>query len=224
MDFHGTEMSRTDRRSGLLLLLLLTASTLTLAGGVPVATGDDFREILSRLRPDYASYVGNIRAGETRFHPSSLYMGLVRSGGRDPARLEDAPLLGRGVRNDIIVYADSREAGRSHGWAMLLIDHEYFHARHMARGDRTPVPFFGDPEADRHYDEAVAWGYNLIQAEEGEYPTLTHADYLEAFRNYSMHFEEFRDYILRRDRTAWAHYRRFLPDPSDRERMVLARN
>lgn len=217
-------MIRMDRRSALLLLLLLTASTLTLAAGVPVATGDDFQKILSSLRPDYAAYVGSVRIGETRFHPSNLYMGLVRSGGKDPGRLEDAPLLGRGARNDIIVYADSREAGRSPGWAMLLIDHEYFHARHLARGDRTPIPFFGNSEADRHYYEAVAWGYNLAQADEDQYPTLTHADYLEAFRNYSMHFEAFRDYILRHDRAAWAHYRRFLPDPSDRERMVLARN
>ena len=29
-----------------------------------------------------------------------------------------------------------------------------------------------------------------------------HADYLEAFRNYSMHFEAFRDFILRHDRSA----------------------
>jgi len=216
---------RKVRRSALLFLAflsMLSAMTLTLAGGVPVATGDDFQKILSLLRPDYARYVGSIRTGETRFHPSSLYMGLVRGGGRDPLRPEDAPLLGRGVRNDIIVYADSREAGRSQGWAMLLIDHEYFHARHLARGDSTPVPSFGDPEVDRHYYEAVAWGYNLAQADEDQYPTLTHADYAEAFRNYSLHFDAFRDYILRRDRTAWAHYRRFLPDPSEREPILLA--
>ncbi|MCI0658977.1 MAG: hypothetical protein L0170_18140 [Acidobacteria bacterium] len=192
--------------------------------GVPIATSDDFQRILAAMRPDYANYIGAIRAGSTRFHPVTLYMGLVREGGIDPTSLEDAPLIGRGVRNDVVVYADSREAGRSDGWAMLLIDHEYFHARHLARGDNTPVPSFGSEEVDRHFYEAVAWGYNLAQAEEGEYPTLTHADYLEAFRNYTMHFESFRDYILRRDRHAWAHYRRFLPEPISLERTVLARN
>lgn len=192
--------------------------------GVPIATSDDFQSILAAMRPDYASYIGAIRPGSTRFHPVTLYMGLVREGGKDPTMLEDAPLVGHGVKNDVVVYADSREAGRSEGWAMLLIDHEYFHARHLARGDNTPVPSFGSSEVDRHFYEAVAWGYNLAEAEEGEYPTLTHADYLEAFRNYTMHFEAFRDYILRRDRHAWAHYRRFLPEPISLERTVLARN
>jgi hypothetical protein len=216
-------MNRAGRRLGIYLLGLLGAAGAGFAG-VPIATNDDYCRILLELRPDYAHYVAKIRVGETRFHPANLYMGLVRNGGRDPNRLEDAPSLGRGVRNDIIVYADSREAGRSLGWAMLLIDHEYFHARHLARGDRTPVPSFGDPEIDRHYYEAVAWGYNLAQADEDEYPTLTHADYLEAFRNYSMHFEAFRDYVLRHDRTAWAHYRRFLPDPAARDPLILAQN
>jgi hypothetical protein len=190
----------------------------------PVETGDDFQRILAALHPDYSRYIGAIRPGLTRFHPATLYMGLVRSGGKDPTSLDDSPLLGRGVKNDVVVYVDSREAGRSDGWAMLLIDHEYFHARHLSRGDNTPVPSFGDPEIDRHFYEAVAWGYNLAQADEGEYPTLTHADYLEAFRNYSMHFESFRDFVLRHDHHAWAHYRRFLPDPASRERTVLAKN
>ena len=214
-------MNRAGRRMGIFLLGCLGAAGAGLAG-VPIATGDDYCKLLRDLRPDYARFVGKIRVGESRFHPANLYMGLVRDGGRDPNRIEDAPALGRGVRNDIIVYADSREAGRTLGWAMLLIDHEYFHARHLARGDRTPVPAFGDPEIDRHYYEAVAWGYNLAQADEDEYPTLTHADYLEAFRNYSMHFEAFRDYVLRHDRTAWAHYRRFLPDPVARYPLLLA--
>ena len=190
--------------------------------GVPVATGDDFQALLAALHPDYASYVGSVRMGATRFHPSTLYMGLVRAGGEDPTSRDDAPRVGHGVKNDIIVYADSREAGRSLGWGLLLIDHEYFHARHLARGDSTPTPSFGDAEADRHFYEAVAWGYNLAQADEGDYPSLTHADYMEAFRNYTMHFEEFRDFILRRDHHAWAHYKRFLPDPATRVRTVLA--
>ena len=204
--------------------MLLVMASSALAGGVPVEKGDRFDQILSALHPDYSLYVGAIRTGDTRFHPPTLYMGLVRAGGKDPTSLEDAPRLGRGIKNDIVVYANSREQGRSDGWAMLLIDHEYFHARHLSRGDRTPVPSFGDSEADRHFYEAVAWGYNLAQADDGEYPTLTHADYMEAFRNYSMHFEAFRQFILSHDYHAWAHYRRFLPDPIDREPVLLARN
>ena len=211
-------------RTGFLFAALLLSFGLTGQAGVPVATGDDFQQILAAMHPDYELYIGSIRWGTTRFHPASLYMGLVRSGGNDPTLPEDAPLLGRGVKNDVVVYADSREVGRSDAWAMLLIDHEYFHARHLSRGDRTPVPSFGSPEVDRHFYEAVAWGYNLAEAEEGEYPGLTHADYLEAFRNYTMHFEAFRDYILRHDHHAWAHYRRFLPEPSSHERTLLAQN
>ncbi|PYQ12534.1 MAG: hypothetical protein DMH00_05760 [Acidobacteria bacterium] len=217
-------MAGLDRRQGFFWGALILLTSFAAAAGVPVETGDNFERILSGLHPDYPNFVGGIRQGETRFHPPTLYMGLVRPGGKDPTRLDDAPLLGRGVKNDIIVYADSREVGRSPGWGMLLIDHEYFHARHLARGDRTPVPSFGDAEADRHYYEAVAWGYNLAQADEGDYPTLTHADYLEAFRNYTMHFEAFRDFILRHDHGAWAHYKRFLPEPASHERTLLARN
>ena len=215
-------MIRTLRIVGILFVLIATAIFSAARAGTPVPAGDDFEQLLSRLHPDYKQYVGAVRMGETRFHPSGLYMGLVRPGGKDPTHLADCPLIGRGAKNDIIVYADSREAGRSDGWALLLIDHEYFHARHLARGDRTPTPSFGDPEIDRHYYEAVAWGYNLVQAEEDEYPTLTHADYLEAFKNYSMHFEAFREYVLRRDHPAWAHYKRFLPDPAGRGRILLA--
>ncbi len=183
-----------------------------------------FEKILAALHPDFPSYIGEIRQGPSILHPANLYMGLVRAGGKDPSRPEDAPLVGRGVRNDVIVYADSREAGRSEGWAMLLIDHEYFHARHLARGDQSPIPSFGEREIDRHYFEAIAWAYNLIQADEEAYPTLTHADYREAFRTYSLHFEAFRDYVLRHDRPAWAHYRRFLPDPASLGRTLIARN
>ena len=68
----------------------------------------------------------------------------------------------------------------------------------------------------------MAWGFNLVQAQSGTYSSLTHADYREAFRNYSMHFEAFRNYILRRDRPAWAHYQRFLPDPWQLDRLHIA--
>jgi hypothetical protein len=220
----ANEVADLYRVRGFFLCVLLATASPAWAGGVPIETGDPFEQILARLHPDCFLYVGAVRAGETRFHPPTLYMGLVRAGGKDPTRIDDAPVLGRGVKNDIIVYADSKEAGRSAGWGMLLIDHEYFHARHLARGDRTPVPFFGDPDMDRHFYEAAAWGFNLAQAEEGQYPTLTHADYLEAFRNYSMHFDAFRDFILRHDYHAWAHYRRFLPDPATRQPVLLARN
>ncbi|HMC82843.1 MAG TPA: hypothetical protein VKL61_06385 [Candidatus Polarisedimenticolia bacterium] len=214
-------MSRLFRKMGAVFLAALASATLASASGPGT---DDFESILGRIRPDYRSFIGAIRPGRTHLHPATLYMGLVRPGGQDPSLKDDTPLVGHGILNDVIVYADSREAGRSAGWAMLLIDHEYFHARHLSRGDKTPVPSFGDPEASRHYFEAVAWGYNLAQADEDEYPTLTHADYREAFRNYSLHFEAFRDYILMRDRPAWAHYRRFLPDPSTFDHELIARN
>jgi len=105
-----------DRRQGFFWGALILLTSFAAAAGVPVETGDNFERILSGLHPDYPNFVGGIRQGETRFHPPTLYMGLVRPGGKDPTRLDDAPLLGRGVKNDIIVYADSREVGRSPGW------------------------------------------------------------------------------------------------------------
>ena len=216
-------MSRLYRCSRFVFLAGLAGFLLGAASGQQEG-GCRFEILLAELRPDYHLYVGSIRPGPLRTHPSHLYMGLVRPGGSDPTNLRDAPLMGHRVQNDIIVYEDSQERGRSNGWALLLIDHEYFHARHLARGDQTPFPSFGDPAIDRHFFEAAAWGYNLSQAEAGTYTTLTHADYREAFRTYSFHFEAFRDYVLRHDRPAWAHYRRFLPDPEKFEPMVLARN
>jgi len=217
-------MIRLGRSAWTLLFSGMAVAVLTGAAPPTSGAGDDFEMILASLHPDYAAYVGSIRTGPGHLHPANLYMGLVREGGRDPSCRTDAPVAGWGIRNDIVVYADSREADRSLGWAMLLIDHEYFHARHLARGDRTPVPSFAEREATRHYFEAVAWGYNLTQADDGDYPTLTHADYAEAFRNYSLHFEAFRDYILRHDRPAWAYYQRFLPDPATFDRILLAQN
>jgi hypothetical protein len=213
-----------SRKQGILLGVALLLATVATTAGTPVDSRDDFQALLAQMHPDYASYIAGIHGGITRFHPASLYMGLVRAGGIDPTYPGDSPLVGRGVRNDIVVYADSREAGRSDGWAMLLIDHEYFHARHLARGDKTPTPTFGDPEVDRHFYEAVAWEYNLAQADDDDYPGLTHADYLEAFKNYTMHFEAFRDFVLRHDHHAWAYYKLFLPDPSLHQRTVLAKN
>ena len=210
-----------SRRRGFVFPILILLSSLVGAAGVPIATGDDFQQLLSAMHPDYTTYIGAIRTGSTRFHPVTLYMGLVREGGKDPTLPEDAPLIGRGVKNDVVVYADSREAGRSDGWAMLLIDHEYFHARHLARGDNTPVPSFGSPEVDRHFYEA-AWGTTWWKPRRGGYPTLTHADYLKpsgitpcTSNPSGLHPAPI---------TMRAHYRRFLPEPGTLERTVLARN
>lgn len=199
--------------------LFAVAVILMAAGGLAPAgqdgPGDDFERILGELHPDFRLFVGAIRPGPSRLHPSNLYMGLVRPGGLDPTRRDDAPLVGRGVRNDIIVYADSRELGRSLGWAQLLIDHEYFHARHLAGGFGVPLVSFHDREADHHYHEALAWGWVLARADQGVYGRLSAREREEAASHYRSHREAFRAFVARRQPSAWAHYGRFLADPDD---------
>ena len=90
------------RRRGFLFPILMLLSCLAAAAGVPVATNDDFQSLLAAMHPDYATYIGAIRTGSTRFHPATLYMGLVREGGKDPTLPHDAPLLGHGVKKHVV--------------------------------------------------------------------------------------------------------------------------
>jgi len=192
------------------------------AAGAPVATaGSSFEivAILSSLHPDFADWIRAVRIvpiEEARVSQEGIYSGLVRSGGTDPRIPEDAPLAGRGVRNDVVLTPHALDRTRDEGWLRLILDHEYYHARHLARGWRTPLVDFGDPEANHAYYEAAAWGYVLNRALAGVYGPLRPSDIREAGATYRRHLDAIREVIARRQPSAWAHYRRFFPEAGER--------
>ncbi|MEE9217476.1 MAG: hypothetical protein V3U98_00225 [Acidobacteriota bacterium] len=167
-----------------------------------------FVEILEVLHPDYATFVHQVRAGKQRLHPIGLLAGLVRPGGTNPLDPRDAPVAGK--RNDIIIYDDTFERGTSAAWRSLIVDHEYFHAKHLGRGVKAPAVDFGEEQINRHYYEALAWGYNLERMEQGRYPGLRAAEQRTARRRFLEHRKAFRRWLLRNHAPAWLHYGRFL--------------
>jgi hypothetical protein len=176
-------------------------------------TPDDVAALLASLHPDYHDYIAAVRYGRTRLRPLSLYAGLVRRGGLDPRDPDDGPRAGRGVSNDLIIYADTYETWRTPAWRRLLVDHEYFHARHLAHGLSAPVVGFGDARADTDYYEALAWGYVLSRDEQGVYGELSARERSEVAARYAEHRDRFHAFVMKEQASAWAHYGRFLPDP-----------
>ena len=168
--------------------------------------------MLASLHPDYASYISDVRYGPTRLHPATLYAGLVRSGGLDPRDPAQAPAPGRGATNVLIVYADMFEPWRSDAWRLLITDHEYFHARHLARGFDIPLAGFGVRRADTAYREALAWCWVLRRGLAGVYGPLSDREISEVSARYTENYEAFLGFVIERQASAWAHYGRFLPD------------
>lgn len=171
------------------------------------STTAQFLEILTSLHPDYEIFIGEVRGASRRLHPSGLLTGLVRPGGSDPRDPRDAPRAGG--RNDIIVYDDTFEAAGGEPWRHLLVDHEYFHARHLGHGADAPVVDFDDEAVNRHYYEALAWGYNLERIEQGRYPGLSSAKVRRTRETYRRHRTAFEAWLRRHHEDAWSHYGRF---------------
>lgn len=185
-----------------------------------VAGSADPAALLREMHPDCAKYVLSVRTvslHEASVSPEGIYSGLVRPGGADPRLAEDAPRSGKGVRNDIVIFPSPDEGRRGLAWWRLILDHEYFHARHLARGWRTPLVDFGDAETNHHYYEATAWGYVLGRALAGVYGDLRPADVREARAAWVRHAEAFRRFVLDRQPSAWAHFRRFVDVKSEPE-------
>jgi len=176
-------------------------------------TPEQMSAMLASLHPDYRDYISSVRYGPTRLHPATLYAGLVRSGGLDPRDPDQAPRVGRGATNVLIIYADMFEPWRSGAWRLLVADHEYFHARHLARGFDIPVAGFGVSRADTAYREALAWAWVLERGGQGVYGPLSERELREAASRYTQHYEAFLEFVMERQASAWAHYGRFLPDP-----------
>lgn len=174
--------------------------------------------MLGELHPDYASYIHAVRVirGDAAAPSAqSLYSGLVRSGGADPREKKDAPASGWGARNDIVLFPAALDPARSDAWRRLILDHEYFHARHLARGWSVPLVDFGDAAATHDFYEAAAWGYVRERAARGTYGELTAAETREVRAIYERHFQAIRAFILERQPAAWTHFRRFMPDTDD---------
>ncbi|MBI4161103.1 MAG: hypothetical protein HY509_01495 [Acidobacteria bacterium] len=171
--------------------------------------------ILSDLRPDFRLYVREIRQVPRRRFPVTHYTALVRPGGDDPLEAASAPRPGRDHRNDILFYPDSFGIERTEGWRLLLLDHEYLHAKHLAEAHSVPLAGFGAAQADRHFFEAVAWGHNIAEARRGAYGPLAGRDWQEALGNYERHLEAFRQFVHRAQPSAWGYWSRFFPEPGD---------
>jgi hypothetical protein len=183
----------------------------------------DPAELLAALHADAGKYVRAVRVVSLHaaaVSPEAIYSGLVRPGGRDPRLPEDAPRVGRGERNDVVVFASALDPARSPGWLLLILDHEFFHARHLARGGRTPLADFADDAANHHYYEATAWSYVVDRALRGAYGELGARDLREAAGALKRHRDAIRTFILGRQPSAWTHYERFMaaegPDPPPR--------
>ena len=212
----------TVRRRGALLLgttgaaLLCAAALTSQPARAADLSPDQVAGLLASMHPDYTTYIHEIRYGRSRLRPLSIYAGLVRPGGTDPRDADDGPRIGRGVVNDLIVYADTFEPWRTPAWRLLIADHEYFHARHLAKGYDLPLVGFGVASVDTDYLEAIAWQYVTRRAADGVYGTLSRAESAEVLSRYRCYYEDFRRYVFRTQPSAWAHYGRFLPDPRTR--------
>jgi hypothetical protein len=174
--------------SGILTLAFATGSLPAFGSAPAMANTDPAEAVLGALHPDYLAWVQCVRPlqpgdGER----ASVYMALVRQGAGDVVSGASAPLLGAGARNDIVYDPAVLGAGRSVAWVQLLLDHEYFHARHLAGGSIVPLPSGLPPAAARHYYEAAAWGYTVARARSGAYPGLSENEFREALDRYGDH-------------------------------------
>ena len=167
-------------------------------------SADPAELLLLSLHPDSAAYVGSVRplpepaAGAEQV----VYMALVRPGAEDPTAPSSAPFAGPGARNDILYDPAILAAGRSAGWILLLLDHEYFHARHLAGATTLPLPRRTGAEIEHHFCEAAAWGYTVEQARAGHYPGLRPDEFREALDRYGDHYRALRSIAQGSD--AWA--------------------
>jgi hypothetical protein len=177
-----------------MVLLAMARQAPLLAAPAGDLSADPAELLLSSLHPDFGVYVGSVRplAEPADGSASPVYMALVRPGADDPTTPASAPFAGPGARNDILYDPGILAAGRSAGWTLLLLDHEYFHARHLAGATSLPLPRRTGAEVEHHYCEAAAWGYTVAQARAGRYPGLRPDEFREALDRYGDHYRALR--------------------------------
>ena len=197
-------------------LLLCTGIIVTTAGQLTPA---DAVARLAAMHPDQADYIAGVSIGKGRAD-GVVYAGLVRPGGSDPADEDDAPVRGKGVRNQLVIFPDALSGSHSAAWIDVILDHEYFHARHLSRGFPIPLASFGNERIDRNYLEALAWGWIVSRIDDGLHAGLAPKERAEVRGNYERHLDSFRGFVMERQPEAWAHYGRFFPH--DEEPTLLA--
>jgi len=178
------------------------APTTTAAPGGAV----DRAEILLRdLHPDYRVFVHAIRPmDEVAATGSPVYMALVRAGADDPRRRDSAPYAGPGARNDILYDPGVLGGARGPAWTLLLLDHEYFHARHLAGATGLPLPLRTGAGIERHFFEAAAWGYTVGEARAGRYTGLREEEFREALDRYGEHYRALRVLTREENPALWS--------------------
>lgn len=202
-------MSRNLERGSLALILMLFLSPCGAHAAGPQV--DRVETVLRALRPDFQRYIHAVRVTPPGSSASDLYLGLVRPGGRDPRRPDDRPQAGAGRRYDLLVPVQPAALPTSPAWLRLLVDHEYFHARHLARADALPHPTFPSAAANHHFQEALAWKYNLERLLAGDYGLLEPRREREVEQRYHEHRRSFARFVRRRQPQVWPYYDRFLP-------------
>ena len=178
---------------------------------------------LATLHPDYPLFIGAIRPlppGTTR----SIYMALVRPGAIDPGGLDSTPFAGHAARNDIVYDRSMIAAGHTFAWRLLLLDHEYFHARHVAGGTSLPMPGHFGREVERRFNEAAAWGFNVGEARAGRYPGLRPDEFREALDRYGEHYTALRELTSGSGGESWSAFSDLLRLPPVLITMTGSRN
>lgn len=171
----------------------LLSSAAFASDAAPAAAPDPAECLLESLHPDYHEFIGAIRPlPEGEGARASIYMVLVRQGASDATARASAPLAGRGARNDILYDPAVLRSDRSTAWRQLLLDHEYFHARHLAGSTSVPLPTGAGAAWQRHYFEAAAWGWSVSQARAGRYPGLRESEFREALDRLGDHLRAMR--------------------------------
>jgi hypothetical protein len=131
-------------------------------------------------------------------------MALVQPGATDPTRLTSAPLAGRGARNDIVFDPRAVMEGPSDAFRLLLLDHEYFHARHLAGATTVPAPRGLPADLQTRYSEAAAWGFNVAEARSGRYAGLRPDEFRQTLDRYRDHYAALRSLAAGRSDIAWS--------------------
>ncbi len=193
----GAGKSFVARGLGLMLVLAAAAPAVGAreASGPRSAVEDDPGRILSNIRPDYRRYINALRpldgAGAS-VRSRRVYMALVRPGADDPGSRHSAPFAGPGSRNDVLYDRHSISGDRSPAWSELLLDHEYFHARHLAGATKLPLPAGVSAEVEWHFFEAAAWAFNVAEARSSRYTGLQPDEFREALDHYGEHYRALR--------------------------------
>lgn len=177
------------------------------AAGGPAPAAGPAEPPIATLRPDYGRYIGDVRPLDLRAPHAGgadriVYMALVRHGSESIQGKENAPLAG-GARNDILYDPAAIGPERSAAWTLLLFDHEYFHARHLA--GTTSLPMSGRLPAgvEIQFYEAAAWGFNVAEARAGRYPGLLPGEFREALDHYGEHYAALRALTMDGDPALW---------------------